>query len=66
MTQYLFRGNDIDLINRDVCVCSLELITDDAGRGSNPLVVPVGVMEILELVSWMQDYSTESVVKMII
>jgi len=50
---YICQANELNLVNIEVCVCSHELITDNASSSSNPIVVPIGISEILKFMSGM-------------
>jgi hypothetical protein len=40
-------NNDLRVIDMEISICSLELVTDNFGRGGDPFVVPLSVTKIL-------------------
>jgi hypothetical protein len=50
---YLLCANGDNLVNGEVRICSNKLVLDYFCRRGDPIVVPVGVMKVLEFVSGM-------------
>jgi hypothetical protein len=50
-TYTLFWHED-GLVNREVRICSQKFVADNCTCGDDPRVIPVGVTEVLKLVSW--------------
>jgi len=48
-------GSNLNLVDREIRVRLLKLVADNASCRRDPFVIPVGVTEILQFVSWMQD-----------